>query len=367
MSDKKIGVGIIGAGVWAKYGHIASLQILNNFNIVAVSTRRKEAAQECSAEFNIPNAFTNEEELINHPDVELVVILVPAAEHSRIAKAVIAAGKDVYSEWPLTTNTEDSEELLSLAEDKKVKHVVGFQRRFSPSARYMRDLIAQGYIGTIRGVSMKVNTDAFQETMPGKYAWAFPETGFTNVLSVYFAHFSDMLFQSVGFPEKLAAITETQIPHFTIEETGEHVPNTNPNEAMVVGRLQNGGLFTIQIEGGQVHQTGVQIEITGTEGVLQVTNDKAFLNKEDNIVRGMNGDNMTFTTLSIPQSYYTLPASTLDVSSQDVAYLYDAYARDKRDNTTIASSFKDAVRQHKLIDQILDSSELLTKIAKACS
>ena len=45
--------------------------------------------------------------------VDLVVILAPAPEHARLAKAAIAAGKDVYSEWPLTTKTSDSEELLA--------------------------------------------------------------------------------------------------------------------------------------------------------------------------------------------------------------------------------------------------------------
>jgi predicted dehydrogenase len=62
------------------------------------------------------HAFGDEQSLITHPDVDLVVILAPAPEHARFAKAAIAAGKDVYSEWPLTTKTSDSEELLALAE-----------------------------------------------------------------------------------------------------------------------------------------------------------------------------------------------------------------------------------------------------------
>jgi predicted dehydrogenase len=49
------------------------------------------------------------------------------------------------------TSTADSEELLSLAEAKGVRHIVGLQRRMGPSARYTRDLIKQGYVGKIRG------------------------------------------------------------------------------------------------------------------------------------------------------------------------------------------------------------------------
>jgi len=72
------------------------------------------------------------------------VVLAPAPEHARLAKPAIAAGKDVYSEWPLST--KPPEELLALDEAKGVKHIVGLQRRFGPSARYARDLVAQGYI-----------------------------------------------------------------------------------------------------------------------------------------------------------------------------------------------------------------------------
>src|ERR1700712_2411210 len=110
MSSEKIRVGIIGAGGWAKYGHIPALQSLPEFEIVAVSSRRKELADEYAARFGIRHAFDEPQALVTHPEVDLVVILAPAPEHARLAKAVIASGKDVYTEWPLTTTTADSEE-----------------------------------------------------------------------------------------------------------------------------------------------------------------------------------------------------------------------------------------------------------------
>jgi hypothetical protein len=43
-------------------------------------------------------------------------------------------------------------------------------------------------------------------------------------------------------------------------------------------------LFSIQIEGGQKHRTGLQIDITGNDGVLRITNPRAFENKDDNAI-----------------------------------------------------------------------------------
>jgi len=357
MGDDKIRVGIIGVGGWAKYGHIPALQTLKEFDVIALSSRKQETAEKTAARFNIPHAFGNEQALIDHPDVDLVAVVAPAPEHARLVKATIAAGKDVYSEWPLTTSTADSEELLSLAEAKAVRHIVGLQRRMGPSARYTRDLVKQRYVGTIRGVHMMVSTDAFVPTMPGRYEWAFHASNFSHVLSIYAAHFGDMLFRSVGFPKKLTAVIETQFPFFTVLETGEQIPNTNPNEVMVIGTLEGGGLFSIQVEGAQEHRTGLQIDISGTEGVLRITNPLAFQNKNDNAIEGMSGEARTFSPLPIPEKYGFLAKSGLDASAQDLAYLYAAYASDKKHGTSEASNFYDAVRQHRLIDEIYKASE----------
>lgn len=357
MSSQKIRIGIIGAGGWAKYGHIPVLQTLSDFEIIAISSRKKETAEEYAKQFNIKLAFDNAESLITHPEVDLVAVLTPGPEHGRFVKAAIAAGKDVYSEWPLTTNTAESEEILALAEAAGVRHIVGLQRRLSPSARYMKNLVQQGYVGNIRSVRMSVGVNAFQPRMSEKHSWTFDEANFTNVLSIYSAHFCDMLFQAVGYPTQLKAVIENQFPFVTIEETGEKVPYTSPNEVMVIGTLENGGLFSIQLEGAQKHITGLQIDISGTEGVLKITNPRGFENKADNVIEGMNGDSTSLSLLPIPSKYSSLPDSQLDASVQDVAYLYATYAQDKQQGTTHASNFKDAVRQHQLIDQIIKSSK----------
>jgi predicted dehydrogenase len=143
-----------------------------------------------------------------------------------------------------------------------------------------------------------------------RYAWVFDASNFTHVLSIYAGHFGDVLFHSVGFPKKLTAVVESQFPVFTVEETGQTVPNTTPNAAMVIGALEDGGLFSIQIEGGQRHCTGLQIDITGTEGVLRVTNPRAFQNKEDNSIEGVNGDGSSLTPLPVPAEYNRLRSLT---------------------------------------------------------
>ena len=355
-TKSKIRVGIVGVGNWARYGHIPVLQLLPNYEIVAVASRRKEYAEQIAQEFGIKHAVTDANELITHRDVDLVIVLPPAPQHAALVRSAIAAGKDVYCEWPLTTNIADTEDLLARAETAGVRHVVGFQRRMGPSARFVRDLLAQGYVGQVRSVRMHVSMNYFQGHRSTDLAWTIPPENFSHILSIYGGHFMDMLFHVVGAPKTVSALVTPQFHEITLTETGESFPNKTPDEVLAIGTLANGAVFSIQIEGGKRNGSGLQIDITGMEGDLKISNVLSFQNPDDNIIEGSQGNGENLQVLPVPETYQRLPDSKLDASVLDLAYLYSAYAEDRANVTQRAPSFQDAVRLHKLIDLISEAS-----------
>jgi predicted dehydrogenase len=127
--------------------------------------------------------------------------------------------------------------------------------------------------------------------------------------------------------------------------------------------LNNGALFELQIEGGKLHQSGLQIDITGTNGDLRITNTKAFGTKKDNLIEGSQGDGGEWHVLPTPERYHTIPNSSLDVSVQDLAQLYAAFAKDRASGTSQARSFSNAVAMHRLIDAIDNASSLQHAVA----
>jgi predicted dehydrogenase len=97
MSTKnKIRIGIVGVGNWGRYGHIPSIQLLPEFEILAVASRRLENATEIAKEFGVPQVFSDAKALIHHPEIDLVVVLPPAPHHAAVVREAIAAVKDVY-------------------------------------------------------------------------------------------------------------------------------------------------------------------------------------------------------------------------------------------------------------------------------
>ena len=159
----------------------------------------------------------------------------------------------------------------------------------------------------------------------------------------------------MGKPSALTALVATQFPELTLS-TGQTVRNETPDAVMVMGTLQDGGIFQIQIEGGKQNQTGLQIDITGTAGDLQVVNEKSFVTKHEDIIRGAQGGNGIWTELPTPDRFHLIPPSTLDVSVQDLAQLYASFARDGLEGTRTTRDFSDAVAMHRLIDDINQAS-----------
>ena len=94
-------------------------------------------------------------------------------------------------------------------------------------------------------------------------------------------------------PADLTTLTVNQFSEITIIETGEKIKTTNPDEVVVTGTLVGGGVFTAHLEGGKRNGSGVQIDITGDEGDLQITNTSAFGGVgDDYIIKGAHGDNI---------------------------------------------------------------------------
>ncbi|MEF9927966.1 MAG: Gfo/Idh/MocA family oxidoreductase [Massilia sp.] len=354
VSVNKIRVGIVGAGTWAEYGHIPSLALLPEFELTAVYSRSVDKAQALAARHGIAHPVTSLQALVEHPEVDLVLVLNQAPQHEAAIRAAIAAGKDVYSEWPLTTSTAVSSELAALAEQAGVRHVVGLQRRLSPGYRYMSDLLDEGYIGELRSVRMHVSVDAFGARRMGYLAYTVPTENFSDLLPIFGGHFLDILFRHFGFPRTLNALTANQIRQVTIVDTGETLPRTNPDQVLLTGTFANGAVLTVQLEAGKRNNAGVQIDLTGTEGDLRITNATSF-GPSVNLIEGARGDAQPLQALPVPAQYDWLPEHALGGSVAELAHLYAAYARDVQDGTQLAPTFLDAVKMHAVIDAIIAS------------
>jgi predicted dehydrogenase len=350
---KKIRLGLVGLGNWAQNGHLAVLKLLPQFETTAVYSQRPGAARAAADAHGIRHVAATLDELVNFPEVDLVLVLTTAQQHEEAIRAAVAAGKDVYCEWPLTPKAETTAELVELARKARVKTIVGLQRRFAPAFRYLRDLVADGYVGKLRSVKIQVSTPAFGNPLPEALRWSvFPEN-FMDVTSIFGAHLLDPLFSVVGRPKSFTALLDNQFAEVTVAGTGEKLSTSVPHQLLLSGKLTNGAVFSAHIEGGKRNGFGVQIDITGEAGDLHMSNPSAFGNSDEHyVISGAKGEeSQRLAPLPVPDSYRQVPESPLWTGVLELADLYVEYARDLQNGTQTVPSFADALWMQRLLEQ----------------
>ncbi len=225
---QRIRVGIIGANPdrgWAAQAHIPALTSLSDdFEITALSTTRRESADAASKLFGVPAAFDNHQELVNSPAVDVVAVTVKVPYHLELATAAIGAGKAVYCEWPLGNGLKEAETLAVVARNQGVLAVAGLQARSAPSVAFVRELIAQGYVGEVLSTTLIGSGMGWGPTVEPFNAYLNDKKNGATMLSIAVGHAADALCHCLGEARELSATMTLRRKTFTIPETGESKP-----------------------------------------------------------------------------------------------------------------------------------------------
>ncbi|MED3625369.1 inositol 2-dehydrogenase [Neobacillus thermocopriae] len=139
-------VGIIGAGRIGKL-HVDHLRVIPQIRVKSVSDVEIRHLEEWAKEKQIEVLTTNYHDLLNDPEIKAVFICSPTNTHATIIKEAALAGKHIFCEKPVSFSVEETEEALKVVEKAGVKLQVGFNRRFDPNFRKIRELVQDGTIG----------------------------------------------------------------------------------------------------------------------------------------------------------------------------------------------------------------------------
>ncbi|MBO4901364.1 MAG: Gfo/Idh/MocA family oxidoreductase [Lachnospiraceae bacterium] len=182
-------VGLLGAGgiagVMART--IAGMEDVENY---AVASRDLRKAEAFAAKFGVQKAYGSYEEMLSDPQVDLVYIAVPHSHHHQWTLAALNAGKHVLCEKAFAANTKQAEEMLALAEEKKLLLTEAIWTRYMPSRKIIDEIIASGKIGEVTTVASNLGykIDMNERLMKPELAG-----GCLLDLTVYTLNFSSMI------------------------------------------------------------------------------------------------------------------------------------------------------------------------------
>ena len=352
--ESTIGVGLIGANAdrgWARAAHIPALRADPRYDLVAVGTSNATSAQRAAETFGAGYGYSDVRALMEHPDVDLVVISVKVPYHRELTLAAIEAGKMVFCEWPLGNGLAETTELARAAAAKNIRTMVGLQAREAPVFRYIRDLVMSGVIGEVLSTTLIGSGMAWGPAMPADAVFAADKANGVTMLMIPFGHAIDAVCSCLGEIGGFQSLLANRRTSTTILETGEHRALTAEDQLAVIGFLQSGAPIIAHYRGGVSRGTNFRWEINGTKGDLVVTGDSGLPEMTDLVLQRATGDMVKLEVNDIPADYACAPEAPVGVAF-NVAQLYRRFASDIEKSEQTVPDFGDALARHRMLDEI---------------
>ena len=277
MNHKIFKIGMIGAGAISDI-YITNIQTkFKNLELVAISANHLENAEKKAEKYSLTACTT--EELLRREDIEIVVVLTPVATHYALIKQALNANKHVYTEKTICETTKQAEELLKLAEEKKLVLGCAPDTFLGSCFQTAKAALEEGKIGTVHSfaISINRNNDILTAMFP------FLRQPGAGALRDYMVYYLTALTHLLGPIEKCSAMIQS--PYLTRINP---VPNTSgyneeistPNESIIVSALQlrNGCIGTIHENNETLIIDFAEFTLYGTKGILKLGNPNEFGN-----------------------------------------------------------------------------------------
>lgn len=225
---QEIGIGVIGMG-WMGTVHSRSYRLLNDrfhdntvrARLVICADNVAHRAEEARESLGFAEATTVWQDVIAHPDVQVVNIAAPNFLHKEMVQAATDAGKHIFCEKPVGRTPQETAEIEGLASQAGVMSFVGFNYRWAPMVQHCKNLIDSGKFGTLTHYRGRFFT-MYGSNPYGMLTWRFKKAqAGLGVLGDIMSHVVDMAHMLAGPIKRLVSNRHTFIPERPVPVPGQ--------------------------------------------------------------------------------------------------------------------------------------------------
>jgi predicted dehydrogenase len=248
--------------------------------MVAICGRDEAKVAEAGARLGWAEHLTDWRALVAREDIDVVDVCTPGDSHAEIAMAALSAGKHVLCEKPLANTVEEARAMTDAAAAARlagVRSVCGFNYRRVPAVAFMRQLVADGRLGTIRHVRAAYLQDWIVDPQ-FPLVWRLRrEVAGSGALGDIGAHIIDLTQHVTGQRiTGVSALTETFVKERPLPAASsglsavadsEYGPVTVDDAALFVARLDGGAVATYEATRFATgRKNALRVEINGSLG-----------------------------------------------------------------------------------------------------
>lgn len=351
--SKALRVGILGGGFMAQV-HTRAIRD-NGHDVVALASSSLESGTGSAENLNIATVFSNWQELIASPDIDVVHICTPNAFHADMAIEAARAKKHIVCEKPVAVSYSQAAEMAFEVEKSGVGFAVPFAYRFYPIVRELRSRIQEGQAGPLHLIHGNYLQDWLAEPEATNWRVDSVSGGRSRAFADIGSHWCDLMeFVSGDRITRLIANTSK-----AYESRGGGEVSTE-DIATIMFETQKGAVGTVtvsQVSVGRKNQ--LLIELSGPGASFTFNQEKP----DSMLIGGMTSSQIVTSgqeTLSsgdarrlsqVPSGH---PQGYQDAFNSFVADAYSGFLGDVRPGVP---GLVDGLRSAALVDAVLESAE----------
>ncbi len=251
--------GILGCGDVARRRVAGAIADDPDSRLLAACRRNGTALKQFCSDFGVDRGYTDEADLVGDVDIDAVYIATPVDRHLGQTLACAAAGKHVLCEKPMAMSVEECDRMIAACEAAGVRLGLAYYRRFYPVVDRIRDLVAEGRIGTVFSITAVTGTPFTFAPEDDGYWRVVLEEGGGGALMDIGSHRLNLFLDLLGPIADVSGYCETLAGDFAADDA-----------ALLTVRFESGALGMLQCYFG-VPVDPDEFVVIGTGGRLLAT------------------------------------------------------------------------------------------------
>lgn len=267
MTKRHLRVGIIGVG-WGAIVHAPAFGLVDGYDVVALCSRQEQKVAAAGESLGISDRSTDWQAFVRRDDLDLISISSPAGMHHPMLLEALAAEKHVLCEKPLALTSAEGLQMAAAAEASDRATLVCFESRWSPERLAIRDLVAQGVVGTPSFVQVTITSASWHPTSRPMSPWMYRRDEGGGFLMGRLSHEIDFIQSLFGKVVAVAADVRHSIE--AVETPVGRVTVDADDTSGLLLRLASGGLVVLTTSAAGVNAETNLWEAHGGAGSIVV-------------------------------------------------------------------------------------------------
>ena len=261
-------LGVIGCGNISPL-YFRAKEYFPSLEFTACSDLNMDAARVRATEFGIPEVL-EVAELLTHPEIEVIVNLTVPQVHAAVSKAVLGAGKHVYSEKPLATSLKDAHALLDFADARGLRVACAPSTFLGAAVQTCRKLLDESTIGTPVAFHAAMLSHGMETWHPNPAFFYEPGAGPMFDIGPYYVA---ALVALLGPVTRVAGMSRISFPERTITSqplAGTTFKVTTPTHIVSTLEFESGVIGTLTTSFDVWSTEQPKFEVYGADGTLSL-------------------------------------------------------------------------------------------------